>query len=442
MLDVKSTARGVLISRMTAAQRGAIASPATGLLVYQTDATEGFYFYDGTGWVRLATSANAAYTAGTGVGISSNVITNTAPDQTVSLTGGTGISVSGSYPNFTVTNSSPSGGGTVTSVGLSLPNIFSVTNSPVSGSGTLTGTFTTQAANTVFAGPSTGSAVPTFRALLAADIPAGSGNYIQNQTAADQTAGFRISGNGFIAGNVGIGTTSPVERLDIRDAMAVNEIKFKNVGGGDDTDPYSLRKVQIGTGVNELRLDLNDDSNEQFTIYGNSCLNDGCAIYSTTRYHFFRADGDAYHAGRLGIATTLPDQRLSVNGNASKTGGGSWATFSDHRVKQDIEPFTDGLDVILKLHPVNYRYNPLSGYSDLTKKYVGFIAQEVEKAAPYMVELYDDSKGISGLADKRQFDESALTKILVNAVQELNDKVLSLTSEVNYLRTALLKAER
>jgi hypothetical protein len=35
-------------------------------------------------------------------------ITNTAPDQTVGVTGGTGISVSGTYPNFTVTNSSPS----------------------------------------------------------------------------------------------------------------------------------------------------------------------------------------------------------------------------------------------------------------------------------------------------------------------------------------------
>lgn len=35
-------------------------------------------------------------------------ITNTAPDQTVGVTGGTGISVSGTYPNFTITNSSPS----------------------------------------------------------------------------------------------------------------------------------------------------------------------------------------------------------------------------------------------------------------------------------------------------------------------------------------------
>jgi hypothetical protein len=57
------------------------------------------------------------------------------------------------------------------SVGLSLPSIFTVTNSPVTGIGTLTGTLTTQNANTIFAGPTTGAAAtPTFRSLVAADL--------------------------------------------------------------------------------------------------------------------------------------------------------------------------------------------------------------------------------------------------------------------------------
>lgn len=57
MLDVKSTEKGMLIPRMTAAQRDLIASPATGLLVYQTDGTSGFYFNQGTpaakSWILL-----------------------------------------------------------------------------------------------------------------------------------------------------------------------------------------------------------------------------------------------------------------------------------------------------------------------------------------------------------------------------------------------------
>jgi len=57
-----------------------------------------------------------ALTAGTAIDLTGNIVTNLAPDQVVALTAGTGISVSGTYPNFTVTNSSPSSGGTVTSV--------------------------------------------------------------------------------------------------------------------------------------------------------------------------------------------------------------------------------------------------------------------------------------------------------------------------------------
>ena len=67
------------------------------------------------------TVTSVAATAGTGISITGSPITtsgtlnitNSAPDQIVSLTGGTGISTSGTYPNFTITNTSPSLGGDV-----------------------------------------------------------------------------------------------------------------------------------------------------------------------------------------------------------------------------------------------------------------------------------------------------------------------------------------
>lgn len=63
-------------------------------------------------------------------------------------------------------------GGTVTSVGLTAPSIFTVTGSPVTTSGTLAFSLNTQAANLIFAGPSTGAAAtPTFRSLVATDLP-------------------------------------------------------------------------------------------------------------------------------------------------------------------------------------------------------------------------------------------------------------------------------
>jgi hypothetical protein len=71
----------------------------------------------------------------------------------------------------------PAGIGTVSSVGLTVPSFLSVAGSPVTTSGTLAVTLATQAANLVFAGPTTGAAAaPTFRALVAADMPAGSGS--------------------------------------------------------------------------------------------------------------------------------------------------------------------------------------------------------------------------------------------------------------------------
>jgi hypothetical protein len=60
-LDVSSTSKGVLVTKMTQAQRTSITSPAVGLLVYQTDGTAGFYYNAGTeaspSWIRISTVA-------------------------------------------------------------------------------------------------------------------------------------------------------------------------------------------------------------------------------------------------------------------------------------------------------------------------------------------------------------------------------------------------
>lgn len=53
MLDVSSSNSGILIPRLSQTQRNAIDDPATGLMIYQTDYTPGFYYYDGTDWIPL-----------------------------------------------------------------------------------------------------------------------------------------------------------------------------------------------------------------------------------------------------------------------------------------------------------------------------------------------------------------------------------------------------
>ena len=176
----------------------------------------------------------------------------------------------------------------------------------------------------------------------------------------------------------------------------------------------------------------NEAEDLDFRIYLNSAYDNGNGALvfreANTELMFIE------RTGNVGIATANPDQRLSVNGNASKAGGGSWATFSDKRVKHDIKPFNDGLEVLMKLNPVTFKYNEKSGYTDVNKSFVGFIAQDIETVAPYMVNLYDDSSGPSGLSDKRQFDESALNKILVNAVQEQQVQIEQLKRELEEMK--------
>lgn len=53
-LEVNSTTKGFLLPTMTQTQRNAISTPATGLLIYQSDNTPGFYYYNGSAWTAIA----------------------------------------------------------------------------------------------------------------------------------------------------------------------------------------------------------------------------------------------------------------------------------------------------------------------------------------------------------------------------------------------------
>jgi hypothetical protein len=140
--------------------------------------------------------------AGSAATISVGSVTTGAAGSSASVTN-SGTS-SAAVLNFTIprgdTGTGGSGSGTVTSVGLSLPGLFSVSGSPVTSSGTLSATLATQSANLVWAGPTTGvAAAPTFRALVAGDIPT---------IASSQVSGLATSATTDTtnASNIGTGT--------------------------------------------------------------------------------------------------------------------------------------------------------------------------------------------------------------------------------------------
>ncbi|MCG2610349.1 tail fiber domain-containing protein [Flavobacterium sp. SM15] len=127
VLDVTSTTAGLLTPRMTMAQRNAITTPATGLLIYQTDNTPGFYYYNSSAWVPFGGSGwgltgNAGTTVGTNfLGTTDNQdfaiktnnteairvkndgkigIGNTAPSSKIHITGTTVPGVTGGTTNL------------------------------------------------------------------------------------------------------------------------------------------------------------------------------------------------------------------------------------------------------------------------------------------------------------------------------------------------------
>jgi len=133
--------------------------------------------------------------------------------------------------------------------------------------------------------------------------------------------------------------------------------------------------------------------------------------------------------GTYAIALNGTDASLWADGDiwarqGYKPGGGVWKSFSDRRVKKDIVDFRSGLADIEQVHPVRFKYNGLAGTVNSDKEYVGVIAQELERVAPYMVssqkkKLYPTD---AVPADIKEVDASALTYMLINAVQELSQQ--------------------
>lgn len=159
--------------------------------------------------------------------------------------------------------------GTVTSVGLSLPSIFSVSGSPVTTSGTLTATLASQLANLVFASPNGSSGSPTFRSLVAADIP--------NLDAAKITTGtLPVSRGG--TGLTSLGTALQVLRVNIgataleyatisaiTGTLTGGRIPFAS-GSSSLTDDAKLtwdntnKRLIIGTGTNNAAVNILEGS--------------------------------------------------------------------------------------------------------------------------------------------------------------------------------------
>ena len=159
---------------------------------------------------------------------------------------------------------------------------------------------------------------------------------------------------------------------------------------------------------------------------------------------------------RVGIGTNSPSTLLHVNG--SITYNGSLTNASDRRLKTDVVKFSYGLDEVLGLRPIEYRYN---GIGDLPtdKSHVGIFAQDLQEVAPELVGTFDvvtyaeqsqediDNERAAVLKNSEQYlniNESAIKYMLINAIQEqqaiINEKeerIAALESKFEMLESKL-----
>jgi hypothetical protein len=77
---------------------------------------------------------------------------------------------------------------------------------------------------------------------------------------------------------------------------------------------------------------------------------------------------------------------LNVTGTAGKSGGGSWSSLSDRRLKKNIQPLHNALDSLLALRGVTYEYIDPKAIGERAGTRIGMIAQEVEQVFPDWVE--------------------------------------------------------
>ena len=188
VLDVKSTGEGVLVPRMTLANRTLITSPATGLLIYQTDNTPGFYYNAGTpgtpNWTLLgATGATGPAGANGPAGPTGAGFANGTSAGQVYLTGSSPFSPQGPQ---TVT-----GDISISSTAVTSYNNIVPTNK--GGAGAINGILSANGAGTVSAASTTGSG-----SVVLASGTTGSGSAVlaTSPTLVTPNLGTIASGNG------------------------------------------------------------------------------------------------------------------------------------------------------------------------------------------------------------------------------------------------------
>jgi hypothetical protein len=217
------------------------------------------------------------------------------------------------------------------------------------------------------------------------------------------------------SGNVGVGTTTPAGKLTVSGAG-------QNVAG--------INTTTIGGSL------VVDDTNGTGGSGGSIVFTASSQLWRFASIQGLAVNGGGNSQGDLSFSirrvTTDPalteTARFAATGSCLNTSG-SWSTFSDASIKSGVTPYERGLDAILALNPVSFRYTEASPFgADAAPRY-GLIAQEVQPHVPEAVGSFTHHPMSEKAVELLTLDPGTLTYVLINAVKELK-------AEINALKAA------
>jgi len=231
------------------------------------------------------------------------------------------------------------------------------------------------------------------------------------------------------AGNVGIGTTSPAQKLTVYDSTNARLLISTGASGasqlyfGDNASDLAGRIYYEHTD-NSMRLYTNESERARITSSGVFLVSTTSAPSATNPGVSIAPNGA--NGMQIAISNTISGQFEgnvifinangqvgSINTNASAT---AYVTSSDYRLKHDIQPMTGALTKVAQLKPVTYKWNVDNSESQ------GFIAHELQEVMPECVSGEKDAINEDGSIKPQGVDTSFLVATLTAAIQELSAK--------------------
>ena len=229
------------------------------------------------------------------------------------------------------------------------------------------------------------------------------------------------------SGNVGIGTTSPDEKLDVAGNVVVNNGGFYKFGDGT-VRIYGETSSDIMSFVTNDSERMRIDSSGYLYVGTTSRIISGVVnVENVGAANCFtgKVSNNAYYnfAGSNSSGTTT----FYVKGDGDYYFAGT--SQSDKDLKENIQPITESsLAKVKLLEPKTFNFKASEGYATNTK--TGFIAQEV-------AEIFGTETGVASGTDGQKdmgIDTTGIVAHLTKAMQEQQEQIEALQSEINTLK--------